>query len=190
MNGLISKAAPQAPVNTPTITERPQVRPSDADDREDLKKYIERAIMLIHSDETRGAILSYLKGPDPVQKVADATVMVMQRIDDAARQSGIEVQDTIKMYGAHEILKLVVEFGEAAGYFKMGPDLQELALSVAVQDYIKHEVQSGKINAQRLQAKMQIDIRKMPPKMKAEIQASQARIQQTARKYAASQKQV
>lgn len=177
MSGLIGQSA--APANV-----APHVKPSSAEGKADLERYINRAITLIHSPETRGAILNMLTNNDPVQRVADATVMVMQRIDAASRGAGIEVQDTIKMYGANEIVNLVVEFGNAAKKFNITPDLAELALSVAVQDYIKSEVQAGRINAQRLKAKMDIDIRNMPPKMQKEVKDSQMRVQQTARKYA------
>lgn len=177
MGGLIGQTAP------PVITEQPKIKASSSGDKEDLERYINRAILLIHSPETRQAVLAMLGGENPVQTVADATVMVMQRIDTASRQAGIEVQDTVKMYGAHEIVNLVVEFGNAARKFKLTPDLAELALSVSVQDYVKQEVQAGRINADRLKAKMAADIRKASPKVKKEIQASQTRIQQTARKY-------
>ena len=149
----------------------------------DYERYTNRAITLIHSPETSDAVLQTLQGPDPVQKVADGVVMVMQRIDAAARDKGVEVQDSVKIFGAHEIVNLVVELGEAAGVLKLEDDLRELALSVAVQDYVKGEVAARRIDPKKLQVAVDADIRKMPPKDRKEIQASQLRIQQTARKY-------
>lgn len=164
----------------------PKTKPSQADYKGDYERYVSRATILIHSPETRESVLGLLGGKDPVQRVANATVMVMQRIDSASRTSGIEVQDTVKMFAAHEIVKLVIELGEAAGKFKLDESLVELALSVSVQDYIKAEITARRINPQQLKVKMDADIRKLPPEERKEIQKSLQRVQQTARKYSGS----
>lgn len=159
------------------------IKPSTADFKADYDKYVAKATILIHTQETSDAILQTLTGADPVQRVADASVMVMQRLDGAARTAGIEVQDTVKIFGAKAVVDLVIELGQAAGKFKMDESLAELALSVATQDYIKAEIAAGRINAQKLKVAMEADMRKMPPKMRKDIQGSQQRIQATARKY-------
>lgn len=159
------------------------IQPSQQKFKDELDKYNAKATVLVHSKETRKAVLSMLKGKDPVQRVANATVTVMQRIDDAARKSGVEVQDTVKIFGAHEIVEMIIEFGSAAKIFTMDKDLAELALSVSVQDYINSEVKAGRIHAQKLNVALQADIRKLPPKTRKEMQMSQTRIAQTAKKY-------
>jgi hypothetical protein len=78
---------------------------------------------------------------------------------------------------------MVVELGEAAGIFKLNKDLQERALSVTAQDYVKGEVAAGRINQQQLKVSLAADLRKMPPKLRKEIQQTQQRVVQTARKY-------
>lgn len=178
-NGLIATAQPSAP---PTPQGR-KIMPSTADYKHDYDNYINKATMLVHSPDTSPAIQNLLTGPDPVQKVADATVMVMQRLDSAARQAGVEVQDSVKIFGANAIVRLIVELGEAAGKFKLDESLIELALSVSVQDYVKGEISAHRIDPQKLNVAMQADIRKLPPKQRKEIQLSQQRVMVTARKY-------
>jgi hypothetical protein len=160
------------------------VQPSQANVKHDFDNYVAKATTLIHSPETTGAIQNMLTGADPVSKVAAATVMIMQRLDAAARAAGVEVQDTVKVYGAADIVNQVAELGEAAGKFgRLPPKLIELALSVAVQDYVKGEIAAGRIDGQKLQAQMQQDMAKIPQKERQEIQAAQVRILQTARQY-------
>jgi len=161
------------------------IQPSQAAVKEDFDKYVARATTLIHSPETTGAVQRMLAGgKDPVSKVAAATVMIMQRLDAAARTSKIEVQDTVKVFGAAEIVNLVSELGEATGVFKkLGTELHELALSVAVQDYVKGEVKAGRIDPKKLQMQMNTDMQKAPPELRKEIEDAQIRIQQTAKKY-------
>ena len=177
-----TQPAPTAP-GQPTATPS-NVQASQANVKHDFAAYVSRATTLIHAPETTGAIQGMLAGPDPVSKVAAATVMVMQRLDAAARTAGIEVQDAIKVFGAVEVVNMVAELGEAAGKMPvLNQHLKELALSVAVQDYVKGEVKAGRIDPQRLQVAMQADIRQLPPKQRKEIQDAQIRIQQTARAY-------
>lgn len=162
------------------------IRPSNSDKdsvRADHDRYVTKAIKLIHSPETRESVLKMLKGPNPVQRTADVVVGVMQRIDAAARKEGIEIHDSVKVMGANEILNLVIELGEAAKLIDLSKDLKELALSTAVQDYVKAEISAKRINQKALLVAIQRDIRSMPPKERKEIQKAQLRIQQTARKY-------
>jgi hypothetical protein len=159
------------------------IQASQASMKHDGEQYVNKAITLIHSPQTSPAILKMLDGNDPVQRVADAAVMIMQRIDSASRQAGIEVQDAIKIWGAHEIVSLIVEMAEAAGKFKLVPDLVTLALSTTVQDYINGEVSARRIDPQKLKVAMQADMRNMPPKMRKEAQQSQQRLPLIARKY-------
>ena len=160
------------------------IQASKADVKADFDRYVARATTLIHAPETTGAVQNMLAGPDPVSKIAAATVMIMQRLDAAARAQKIEVQDTIKTFAAVEIIGMIEELGVASGKFaKLSKELHELAVSVAVQDYVKGEVKAGRIDAKRLQVQMDADMRKLPAKQRKEIQDSQIRIQMTARKY-------
>lgn len=154
------------------------------DVRKDYDKYLAKATMLIHAPETTGAIQNMLGGGDPVKKIVAATVMIMQRLDGVARASGLEVQDTVKVFAASEIINMIAELGEAAGKFKkLSTRLHELALAAAVQDYVKGEIRAGRIDPKRLQAEMDANLRKLPADQRKEIADAQIRIQQTARQY-------
>lgn len=165
------------------IPSRP-VTPSSSDIKSDLQKYVNKATLFIHAPENTPNIVKMLSGDNPVQKVASASVFVMQMVDKNSRESGIEVQDTVKVFGAHEIVNLIAELGETARKIpKLDQKLGELTLSVAVQDYVKSEVAAGRINPQKLKVAMDADIRKLPPKTRKEIQDAHIRIQQTSRQY-------
>jgi hypothetical protein len=160
------------------------IQQSQADVREDHERYVARATTLIHAPETTAQIQQMLGGGDPVKKIVRASVMIMQRLDTAARQSNLEVHDTVKMFAANEIVGMVAELGEASKKFaKVSPRLLELALSATVQDYIKGEIKAGRINPQKLQTEMQANMRALPEDQRKEAEAAQLRIQQTAREY-------
>lgn len=159
------------------------INQSSADIKSDYEKYVNRATMLIHSPETTSSVQKMLTGDDPVQRIAKVTVMIMQRIDAASRTAKQEVHDTIKVLAAVEVVNIIVELGQAAKLFKVGKKLTELAVSVAVQDYIKSEAAERRIMPQKLKAQMDVEIRKMPPKEQQDIRKSMQRVQQTAREY-------
>ena len=160
------------------------ISPSQADFKKDLEQYVSKATILVHSPETTASVQQILTNDDPVQRVSDASVMVMQAIDSSSRKAGIEIQDSVKVVGCKEIVELVIELGEAASKFKLTPELHELALSVTVQDYVKSEMDAGRIHGQKLKVALDAEIRQMPPKYRKEAQQSMQRIPMIARKYA------
>ena len=153
--------------------------------RKDFIQYTAKATKLIFSPDTREAVLGMLKvaGTDPVKKVADVTVMIMQRVDGLLRQQGLEILDTVKIFAGHEVIKMVAEYAEAAKLFKLNEDLQLLASSLAAQDYVNAEAKAGRINKKILGTQIQADMRKMPEKDRRDIMLGTKKVAEIARKY-------
>lgn len=163
------------------------IKPSQANLKDDYAQYINRASQLIYAPQMRDAIIKMLQSGRPVEQVAAATVMVMQRIDAAARTTGNEIQDAVRIAAANEIVGLIIEIGEVAKILdKLDADLKELALSATVQKYIDEEIRSGRMNRQKVAIAIQRDIRNMPPKARRAMLDSMKRVQQTGRKYGGS----
>jgi len=151
--------------------------------KEDLSKYAQKCRTMLHSQGVIDQVAAMLKGPDPVQKVATVGVMIAQRMDAAIRESGEEVQDSIKVAAGYEIIGDIADILAASGGADLNKDLRYLAYSVSVQDYIKAEIKDGHINAQELKVSMARDIRSLPPKYQKDIAIAPARIQALSRKY-------
>jgi hypothetical protein len=150
----------------------------------DFTRYVAKATKVIFSPETRDQVLEMLKtGVDPVQSTANVAVMVMQRVDSAIRSAGQELQDSVRIFAGHEVIKSIAEYAEAAKLFKLNEELQLLATSVAAQDYIKAETKAGRINPKALQVQIQADLRKLPPKERTEILAGAKKTQDIAKRY-------
>lgn len=152
--------------------------------RKDFMKYTAMATKLVFSPETRGAIMGVLKtDQDPVRKVANTTVMVMQRLDGVLRKEGLEIVDTVKIFAGHEVIKMVSEYAEAGKLFRLNDDLQLLASSLAAQDYVNAEAKAGRINKKILATQIQADMRKMPEKDRKGVMQGTKRVAEIARKY-------
>ncbi len=153
--------------------------------RADYNQYVAKGMQLIHSPETRDAIVGILKlkGKAPVQLVADTVVVVIRKADNATREAGIEIQDVVKLLAAHEFVTQICEIAEAARLFTLKPDVKELALSVAVQDYVRGEISAGRIDPVRLMAQVEKGMRQISPKQRSEVLQSIDKIKKTAINY-------
>ena len=159
------------------------IAPSQQPMPDDYALFVSRGLEMISAEQTKDGILTMLRAKDPVQSLADTLIVIIHKLDDAARQKGVEVQDSIKILGAHELINELAKVAKAANIFDLDKDHIELAFSVAVQDYVREEVQAGRINPGKLQAQMQSGVNKMGTKEREEMQAAQERIQKTARGY-------
>ena len=160
-----------------------QVAPSTRPMGLDLQMYIAKGLELISSPQTRQSVLVMLKNGRPVEALAATLVVIMQRLDAAARKKGIETEDVVKIFGAHELAVELAKVGQAARIMNLDEDHVELALSVAVQDYIKGEVAAGRINPGKLQEKLRTGMAQLSPEKRQEAKAAIEKLQLTAKKY-------
>lgn len=159
---------------------------SEADIKEDLSKYIDMAMQIIHSKATTANIQKQLTAGNHVEQVAKMAVMIMQRIDTATRDSGVETQDAVKVVAAQAIVGLLCELAEAAKLFDLSDDHKLLALSAAIQDYFKAEIAAKRIDPEKLKAGIgQNLMQKDPASMNGSRQATE-RLAKIAQEYGRS----
>lgn len=149
----------------------------------DYQMFVAKGLQLISSPETRNSMLTLLKGGDPVNALARALVVILQKMDSAARAKGTEISDLVKMYGAHDLIVELERVAEAANIFNLDKDHVELAFSAAVQNYIKGEIQAGRINPNKLMMQTKAGLNKMKPEERQKVMQSMQRLQQTAQRY-------
>ncbi len=151
----------------------------------DHEKYVVKGMELIHAEATRDSILEMLKSGDPVGALVKTLVMILHKVDEAARVAGIEVEDAAKLLGAGELLNQLYEIGKAAKIMKLEPDELHLALAGGIQSYVKDEIAANRIDPKKLAATMKTNLSQLPEKDKAESLLVLKKIEQTGKKYAA-----
>ena len=151
----------------------------------DHEKYVVKGMELIHSEATRDSIIELLKSGDPVGALVKTLVMILHKVDEAARTAGIEVEDSAKLLGAGELLGQLYEIGKAAGIMKLEPDEIHLALAGSIQNYVKDEVAAGRIDPKKLAATMKNNLSQLPAKDKAASLLAMKKIEQTGKNYSA-----
>jgi len=151
------------------------------DAKRQLTQYVVKGMQLLHSGETGGDIVEVLKGtPNKSQAVAEVTTSVLQRLDTAAREAGDDVHDMIKLEGAVDLLQQVIEIGEVSGATKkFTPEETQAAIALTVQEYLRGEIASGRVNKDELAKQITGGISQMSPEDQEELNKETLRINDT-----------
>jgi hypothetical protein len=151
--------------------------------QEDYQKFINKGTKLIHSEQTRDSVLEVLNRDNPLESVADVSVYLVQRIDQAARAAGVEVHDIVKLHGAVDLVGQVAEVGAMAGKIpELSQEELQASLAITVEKYLKGEIAGGRIDQAALQSELQKGIQQMPPEAQKELDGQLRLINRTALK--------
>jgi hypothetical protein len=150
--------------------------------QEDSMKFVNKGTMMIHSEQSRDQILEMIgSGQNPLESVADATVMVVQRVDEAARQAGEEVHDMVKLQAAIDLTEQIAEVGAASGKIpELSPEQLNTSLSVGIQKFLQGEIEAGRIDPEGLKAELTQGIKQMPREQQLGLHKELQGINQTA----------
>lgn len=112
--GADGEQTPQAEGETPNATPEEQAQ---------YNKFVDNALSLIYDKKSLPVILKNLAGGgDPVQGLATTTVSIVSRLNDSARQKGVEISADVLLHGGIEILQDLADTSEKAGIHKFTPD--------------------------------------------------------------------
>lgn len=149
--------------------------------QEDLQKFINKGTILVHSEQSRDKIIKMLTTGNPLEAVANTTVMVMQRLDKAARDAGQEVHDYVKLQAAVDLTGQVAEVGAASGTIpQLSEEELQTSLSVGIEKFLKGEIEAGRVDPEGLKAELGRGISQMPPEQQMGLDKQLRTINQTA----------
>jgi len=151
----------------------------------DLNQFVSKGMQLLHSEDTRDQVVSVLRSSsNPAQGVSDALVPIVQRIDSASRAAGQEVHDAVKLLGAIELVGQIIEIGELSKALpKMSDEDKNTALAVSIQDYMKGEIDAGRVDPKVLQQQLSQGMNQLSEDQKIQIGDSMKSIHETAMSY-------
>lgn len=135
----------------------------------DKEQIVDKGTILLHSPETRDQVMQMISSGDPVDGVAKASVMTIQRLDEVARKAGKETSDTAKLAASIELMEQIIEIGETAKVFKFSDEQRKYAMALGIQNYMKAEIQAGRIDPQELAKGMNSEIEALPEDQKGKI---------------------
>lgn len=135
--GIIGQQQPSSQVN-PKLQEEADI-------------FVANGIKVIHDQKVSDNLIKQIQGSnDPIEGIADATLSVIERLEQSASQNGIQISDAAKIHGSNQLMGEVINIAEIAGVPKLNEEQRYQAFSLAVSKYIGNAVNSGKISKEQL----------------------------------------
>ena len=119
------------------------------EERQQLELFVANGQKIVQ--EAGQQILEQIQAQDPVDGVATATVNVLERLEDAALETGAQLSpDVVIAAGAH-IMGEIISLYEQSGGAPFSDEQKYQAFSLAASMYIDNALKTGKITPEELQ---------------------------------------
>lgn len=129
--------------------EQPNVSPEE---QAQYDQFMDQAFRLIYDQKSFSQIMKRMTAtPDPVEGLAAVVVMVVQRLQDTAKQQGIQLSGDVLYHGGADLLADLADTAEKAGIHKFSPQELEKALYRALDLYRTMGQQSGQLDPRPFQ---------------------------------------
>lgn len=160
MNGLLAQQpAARSPVAHEGAEPETNVTPEE---QQAYNEFVVNGQNLIFTDDdkVRPKVLKTLEGDgDPVMGLVNATVTIVQSLEDSAKAAGAEIDGDVLMHGGKELFEVLADAQSAAGIADLGEEELEAAFYQAVDTYREMKQGRGEIDqdAQAEELAMLID---------------------------------
>jgi hypothetical protein len=143
-------AAPGAPM--PEGEESSNVSPEE---QAQYTQFVENAMAMMYDDKMMPTLIQQLKtGDKPAEALGNAVATIVMRLEDSAKDKGIDLSGDVMFHGATEILEQLVELAEAAGVEVSEEDM-ESALYIGLDTYRSTRQQQGRLPTDEISQDMQ-----------------------------------
>ena len=157
---------PASPGSTQKINISADVPPEEVESQKN--RMVTMGLEMLHAPQTRDKIIDAMMQPHPVDGVKNGVVSLMQRTDEAMRKEGVQISGQAKVDSAVELVGEVSELSNAIGA-KLDDKEIRLALSLALQDYVKPEIEAGRIDPQEAKAGIAQAMQNMSPEQRKTV---------------------
>lgn len=128
--------------------EQPNVSPEE---QKEYEQFIDNALSLVYDDKVLPTVLQRLSGGgDPIEGLAAATVLIVDRLEDSAKKAGRQISPDVLMHGGKEILEDLANLAEQAKIHTFTPEEAEGAYYRALDLYRAMKSQSGELDTEGL----------------------------------------
>jgi len=137
-----------APISTPQPQRDYQSNPLNEKDKENLTNFQIMVTKVVHNPQIRGKIIERIKGKEhPYAEIADASLVIMQRVEQEGIRNKQPWDDAVKLLGGMIIVEQVIEVAQASGRVPTSIPHQDYRIiyGEAIQKYYKRKIASGEI---------------------------------------------
>lgn len=124
----------------------------DPETQDQFDAFVANGLRMIYSDKVGDNIVKSIIGSDdPVKGVADATLMIVQRLESAMSKHKFQIGDTAKVHGANILMGEIITMAETGGLEPLSEDQRLECWTTALAQYLDEAISSGKITPEQLQ---------------------------------------
>ena len=119
--------------------------------QEETDVFVTNGVQIIHQPNVSDNLIKQIQSSkDPIEGIANATLSIVERLEESSAQNGVQISDTAKIHGSNQLLGEIIKIAELAGVPKLNDDQKYQAFSLAVSRYIDKSVKSGKMPKEQL----------------------------------------
>ena len=168
MAGFATMGAQQEQPNPQAMPQQGQMAPQQApqmaglnqatpEEQEQLDRFVARSYDVIYDDQSIKPIMQKLGGDDPIAGLAEATVSVVSRVNQAAEKSGNKIELDVMMEAGREVLQELAHLSTSAGIHNFHEDQDGLegAFFRAIDQYRSEMQNAGRLDQATAQQDMQ-----------------------------------
>lgn len=130
--------------------------------QEECDIFVTNGIQIIHDEKVSNNLIQQIKAnKDPIEGIAQATLSIVERLEESAAQSGMKISDAAKIHGSNQLMGEIITLAEAAGMQPLNEEQRYQAFSFAISKYIDNAVRSGKMTKEQL-GQMSLEAQQSP----------------------------
>lgn len=152
MDGEFSEQPRRAPggrQQEPSQEQQPNVT---KEEQQAYNQFVANGMMLIYDEKSMPATLQMIQGDgNPIEGLGNALANVVMRIEDSAKDKGVEMDPDVMYHGASELLEQMVELAEQSGVAEFSEEQMESAFYYALDRYRTTRQQAGELHEEALQ---------------------------------------
>jgi hypothetical protein len=125
---------------------------TDPKTQDTFDAFMSNGINIIHNEKVSdGMIQNILNADDPVKEIANATLNVVNRLEQSGSENGMNFGPEILSNGANILMGEIIQVAEISGLKPLTEEEKYMAYSLTVSRYIDEAIKSGKITPEQLQ---------------------------------------
>jgi hypothetical protein len=125
------------------------------EEQQSYDAFVTNGMSLMHSDEGLPKLLQSIEADgSPVEGLANTVVAIIIRLEDSAKQQGMELSGDVMMHGGTELLEQAADLAEQAGVHEFTDEEIESALWMAMDIYRQTRQQQGTLPSEEISQDM------------------------------------
>lgn len=106
------------------------------EEQKQYDEFVGNGMTMAYDEQMMPQIIQSLQGDgNPAEGLGNTVAMIVMRLEDSAKESGVEISGDVMYHGAVELVEQLAELGEEAGVLENTDELRESALYTALDVY-------------------------------------------------------